>query len=308
MIGAASLEWLASFVALADDLHFTRAAQKVHVAQPALTKRIQQLEQALGGPLFTRTRRAVRLTPAGELLLPHARRVVQAAEALSLAAERLRDGAIGRLRIGFSPSAPHHVLPALMRAFRRRHPAVECVLTELPSDAQIEQLEAGDLDVGILRPPSLLPARLQCTTFFEEPFVAVLPRDHRLARRRAVSLRDLAGEPFILVSRRLVASIHEQILGACSAVGFTPASVREVTHVHAVVSLVAAGCGVSVLPRSAAQVGMKDVVCRPLSRPSLVTEMAVAHLRQGALPAALSLAAAATQRFETSPGVPGRAG
>jgi DNA-binding transcriptional LysR family regulator len=299
MMSTASLDLLASFVALADDLHFTRTARKLHVAQPALTKRIQQLEHALGCALFTRTRRAVSLTPAGELLLPRARQVVQAAEELSIAARRLRDGETGRLRIGFSPSAPHQVLPSLMRAFRRRHPEIDCVLTELPSDAQIEQLLAGDLDVGILRPPSPVPSRLQCTTFFEEPFVAVLPRDHRLAARRAIALRDLAGEPLILVSRRLVAAIHEQILGACAAAGFTPASVREATHVHAVVSLVAAGCGVSVLPRSAAQVGMKDVVCRPLSRPPLVTVMAAAHLRHGASPAALALAATATRTFDS---------
>src|SRR5689334_19080183 len=124
----APFDLLASFVALADDLHYTRAADRLHVAQPALTKRIQQLEEALGTPLFARTRRAVKLTPAGELLLPHARHAVHAAEEFVQTARRIRDGQLGRLRIGFSPSAPHLVLPALMRAFRRRHPGVECVL------------------------------------------------------------------------------------------------------------------------------------------------------------------------------------
>lgn len=293
-----SLDLLASFVALADELHYTRAAARLYVAQPALTKRIQQLEQGLGTALFVRTRRAVRLTPAGELLLPRARQAVQAADDFGTAARRVRDGEIGRLRIGFSPSAPHQVLPALMRAFRRRHPGVECVLGELPSDAQVEQLLAGDIDVGILRPPVATPARLTCTAFFEEPFVAVLPRDHRLARRRSVPLAALAAEPFVLISRRIVAAVHDQILGACAAAGFTPDPVREATHVHAVVSLVAAGCGVSVLPRSAAQVGVREVVCRPLGRPSIVTVMAVAHLTHGAPASALALAAAATRRFD----------
>jgi len=299
MTNGTSLDLVASFVALADDLHYTRAAGRLHVAQPALTKRIQQLERALGTPLFARTRRAVSLTPAGELLLPQARQVLQAAAEFSAAARRVRDGEMGRLRIGFSPSAPHLVLPALMRAFRKRHPAIDCVLTELPSEAQVEQILAGDLDLGILRPPAPLPARLQCTTFLEEPYVVVLPRDHRLAARRGVPLRDLADEPFILLSRRLVPAIHDQILGACAAAGFTPRSPREATHIHAVVSLVAAGCGISVLPRSAAQVGMKEVVCRPLARSTLITEMAVAHLRHGASAAAIALAETAVRRFDS---------
>jgi DNA-binding transcriptional LysR family regulator len=294
-----SLDLLASFVAVAEELHFTRAAARLHVAQPALTKRILLLEQSLGTPLFVRSRRAVSLTPSGETLLPHARHVLQAAAAFAQVALRLRDGETGRLRIGFSPSAPHHILPVLMRTFRRRHAGVECVLTELPSDAQIEQLLSGDLDVGILRPPPSVPPRLRCTTFLEEPFVVVLPREHHLATRRAVSIADLADEPLILVARRMVAALHDQVLGACAAAGFAPRVLREATHVHAVVSLVAAGCGVSVLPRSAAQVGVKAVVCRPLAKSDLRTVMAVAHLERGAPASAVALAAVATTRFDT---------
>jgi DNA-binding transcriptional LysR family regulator len=290
MTSPISLDLLASFVALADDLHYTKAAERLHVAQPALTKRIQLLEQLLGTPLFARTRRTVTLTSAGELLLPHARHVLQASGEFAQAARRIHDGEAGRLRIGFSPSAPHQVLPALMRRFRHHHPGVECVLTELPSEAQIDQLLTGDLDIGILRPPASPPRRLRCTTFFEEPFVVVLPRDHRLAARRTVVLSELTTDPFILVSRRLVAVVHDQVLGACAAAGFTPSSVREVSHLHAVLSLVAAGCGVSVLPRSAAVVGGKEIVCRPLARSALMTVMAVAHLKHGALPSAVALA------------------
>jgi DNA-binding transcriptional LysR family regulator len=293
----ASLDLIASFVALAEELHYTRAAERLYVAQPALTKRIQQLELLLGTALFARTRRSVRLTPAGELLLPHARRVVQASVDFGNAARRVRDGEVGRLRIGFSPSAPHQVLPSLMRVFRRRHPGIECVLTELPSDTQVEQLLGGDIDLGILRPPATIPARLTCTTFFEEPFVVVVPRDHRLAMRRTIPLGELANEPFVLISRRIVAAVHDRILGACAAAGFNPRSIREATHVHAVVSLVAAGCGVSVLPRSAAQVGVREVVCRPLGRPPILTVMAVAHLTHGAPASALALAEAAVRRF-----------
>jgi DNA-binding transcriptional LysR family regulator len=289
---------IASFVALAEELHFTRAAERLHLAQPALTKRIQQLEERLGVRLFSRTRRSVQLTPTGELLLTQARGVLQATEAFAATARRVREGEVGRLRIGFSPSAPHHVLPALMRTFRKRRPSVECVLTELPSDLQVAQLLAGDLDVGILRPPHAVPARLACAPFLEESFVAVLPRDHTLASRRAVALSDLAHEPFVLIARRVVAAVHDQILGACAAAGFTPHPMREATHVHAVVALVAAGCGVSILPASAARVGVNAVVCRPLRRASILTVMAVAYLRQGAPAAAHVLADVAVQRFD----------
>lgn len=289
-----SLDLLASFVAVAEELHYTRAAERVHIAQPALTKRIQQLEETVGSPLFVRTRRSVRLTGAGEVLLANAREVLRAADGFDDAARQLRDGARGRLRIGFSPSAPHHVLPAVLRAFRRRHPGIECDLNELSSEAQLGQILDGRLHIGLLRPPATVPAGIICSTFFEEPFVAVVARDHPLGRHRAVRLADLAGEPLVVVSRRLAPAVHDQILSACTAAGFTPA-IRETTHIHAAVALVAAGCGVSLLPRSAAAVGIKDAVCRPLRGATMRTAMAVAHLASGAEPAARALAVVARQ-------------
>src|SRR4051812_7228074 len=126
MNNAMTIDRLQAFVALAEELHFTRTAARLHVAQPALTKRIQQLESGLAVPLFARTRKAVRLTPAGDALLEPARQVLAALDALGATAERVRAGEAGVLRIGFTPSAPHHVLPAIMRAFRRVHPDVDC--------------------------------------------------------------------------------------------------------------------------------------------------------------------------------------
>ena len=295
MIVRPPLDALTSFAALAEDLHFTRAASRLHVAQPALTKRIQHLERALGLRLFVRTRRSVRLTSDGELLLEKARQVLRAADDLAATARRLRDGEIGRLRVGFTPSAPHHVLPALMRTFRRRHPAVTCVLSEASSDEQVRLLLDGDLDVGILRPPATSPPALLCTTFLEEPYVAVLPRNHRLARARAISLADLSSEPFVLIARKIVAAIHDQILAACAAAGYTVRIGQEATHIHAVVALVAAGCGVSLLPESAAELGVRDVVCRPLKHTTLRTVMAVAHLRHTTSPAVRAFVQAATR-------------
>ena len=301
-----TLDALASFAALAEDLHFTRAAFRLHVAQPALTKRIQQVEAALGVPLFVRTRRWVRLTSEGEMLLHKARVVLTSAETLMGAALRLRDGEMGRLRIGFTPSAPHHVLPALMRRFRRGHPDAVCVLAEASSEDQARQILEGDLDVGILRPPDPCPRDLVCTTFLEEGFVAVLPRDHPLAARRALPLTALEGENFVLIARKVVATIPDQILAACAAAGFRPKAVQEATHIHAVVALVAAGCGVTVLPASAAELGVKDVVCRPLRATSLRTVMALARARRSPSPLVRAFVRSAVESFAAPRRGPGR--
>ncbi len=272
-----SLDAVASFVALADELHFTRAAKRLNVAQPALTKRIQQLEEVLGVQLFHRTRRAVELTPDGRSLLDAARHVINGAGELAAFAARLRGGEAGRLRLAFTPSAPHHVLPALMRDFRRRHPDVACILREAGSEEQVRLLLSGEVDVGILRPPAPCPVDLVCRTFLEEPYLAVLPRDHALASRHTVSLASLADQPFVMISRQVVATIYNQIIDACAAAGFAPRIVQEATHIHAVVGLVAAGCGVTLLPASAATLGVREAVCRPLRPATLTTVMALAH-------------------------------
>jgi DNA-binding transcriptional LysR family regulator len=294
-----SFEQLEAFRAVAVERHFTRAAARLHLAQPALTKRIQQLERQLGVALFVRTGRTVRLTPAGSTLLEPAGQALAAAGALATTAARLAVGEAGALRIGFSPSAPHHVLPAALRAFRRSHPAVRCLLSELGSDAQVMGLLAGDLDVGILRPPAVVPSLLVCRRFLEEPFVAVLPRDHPLAARRTVALGDLAGDAFVLIARRVVQAVHDQILAACRSAGFVPAVVQEGTHVHGVAGLVASGLGVSILPASAASLGLRDVVCRRLRRTPLTTVVAVATRRLAPLPAAVAFVDAVLRHTPT---------
>src|SRR5579864_563718 len=178
------LETLRSFTVLAEELHFTRAAERLKIAQPALSKQIQHLEARFGVVLFLRDRRSVRLTPEGELLLDRARRTLDALGELEGTARRLQTGEIGRLRVGFTPSAPHHVLPTIMRQFRLQHPNIETVLVEAGSVEQIQQLAAGGLDLGIVRPPTDCPTSLTFRVLVEEPFVGVLPRDHYLARRR----------------------------------------------------------------------------------------------------------------------------
>src|SRR5262249_31460704 len=143
---------------------------------------------------------------------------------------------------------------------------------------------SGALDVGILRPPSDAPASIVCETFLKEPFVAVLPRGHHLLARRTVSLRDLSQEPFVLVARRVVTLVYDQILNACAAAGFTPRVVQEGSQIHAVTGLVAAGCGVSVLPESVTRLRFPNVDYRPLRGTTLSTVMAVAYREQASSP------------------------
>ena len=274
MTDSPSFDALASFAALAEELHFTRAALRLHVAQPALTKRIRQLETRVGCALFERSKRHVRLTAAGAELLPAARQVLRAVEEFTAAAALAHRG-IARLRIGFTPSAPHHVLPQLLHRFRQQHPGVQCVLTEASSDRQIAQLLDGGLDVGVLRPPVKKVRGLTVVPFLDEPFVVVVPRQHRLAAQAEVPLRALSDEPLVLVSRAAAATVHAQIVAACAAAGFAPRISQDASGAAGVIGLVAAGCGVAILPRSAAN-STRGVVIRRLSGSGLRTVMAVA--------------------------------
>jgi len=281
-----TLDALESFIAVAAEGHFTRAAERMHLAQPALTKRIQQLERQLGARLFQRDRRGVRLTPEGAVLLPRARRVLEARGQLLETARQVTSGELGEVRVGFTPSALSSVLPAIVQAFRRRHPRISCALVEASTADQLDALARGALDVGILRPPVDHSGDLVWETFMREPFVAAVPRTHAAARRRTVPLRELANEPFVLVARDAAPTVHDQVIAACAAAGFTPRVVQEGRHVHAVAGLVSAGCGVSILPASAEHLRFPGVVYRPLERTSLSIVLAVAYRRDLASSAA----------------------
>jgi DNA-binding transcriptional LysR family regulator len=292
---------LRSFSVLAAELHFTRAAEQLHVSQPALSKHIQQLETAVGVRLFVRDRRTVHITREGEILLLRVNHVLRALEDLEGTAKRLQSGEMGRLRIGFTPSAPHHVLPAIMSRFRKEHSAIEIVLLEASSAEQIQQLTVGTLDIGILRPPAECPRSLTVRRLLQERYVAVLPRDHVLASRKRINLSDLANESFILIARRVVATVHDQILEACRAAGFTPRVVHEASHIHAIAGLVGAGCGVSILAASVQHVRLPLVVYRPLAGSGLTTAMALAfptEHRSSAIDAFLAVAAGLTSTLK----------
>ncbi|MGH7712131.1 MAG: LysR substrate-binding domain-containing protein, partial [Gemmatimonadaceae bacterium] len=235
------------FVAVAEELHFGRAARRLNIVQPALSQQIRQLEQELGVTLLARTKRRVLLTESGRAFLVEAQRTLANAEQSARAARSAAAGEVGRLRVGYVDLATWSVLPNVLRTYRKRYPDVELVLTELHREPQREALLRGDLDVGFfsLREPrgALTGARV-----IDDELVAALPRDHKTARRERVRLAQLSGDPWVLYPREMKTSYVELVLSACAAAGFVPRVVQEASQMHTLRALVIAGFGVTLLP------------------------------------------------------------
>jgi DNA-binding transcriptional LysR family regulator len=270
------LRQLRYFVAVAEELHFGRAAERVGIAQPPLSQQIQGLERELGVQLFERTKRRVQLTPAGAVMLEEARHTLQQAARTVELAQRAGRGEAGHLGIGFVGSATYRVLPDVLRAFRERYPGVRLTLLELSSARQVVALHERGIDVGFVRPP--LPDRdLIIETVERDPLMAVLPVTHVLAARPALPLAALADESFVLFPPALGPGLHAHILGACERAGFTPRVTQEAIEQPTIVSLVSAGIGVSLLPASIERIPWPGVACRPLTDDLPPVELALAR-------------------------------
>ncbi len=253
---------LRQFVAVAEHLHFGRAAASLHISQPPLSRSIQDLEARLGAKLFERTRRKVELTPAGAWYLEEARQVIARLERASREVAERAAGGAGALRIGFVTIADYSVLPGLLSRFKAAHPGVSLSLRELVTEAQLEALAAGDLDLGFVLPP--LPAReVDSVAVNREPLVIALPEDHRLARERGpLAVRALAEEPFVMVPATLARGLSDVVLGLCTRAGFAPRVAQEAVQMQTVVSLVSSGLGVAIVPASLLNLRRSGVVYR----------------------------------------------
>jgi len=240
------LRRLRYFVAVAEELHFGRAAERVGIAQPPLTQQMQKLEQELGCRLLVRGRRTV-LTEAGSTLLAEARRLLDQAEQAAESTRRAARGEQGRLVVGAPPSVMLSALPAVIRKYRQRYPGVQFRLRELSTSAIESALRSGEIDVGFLRETRPEPP-LASQVVFEEPVVAVLPAAHPLAARASLALSSLRSEPFLFFPRRLGPTFYDKLISFCSAAGFVPDVVQEATQWQSVVCLVEAGMGVSLAP------------------------------------------------------------
>ncbi|WP_205346997.1 LysR family transcriptional regulator [Pseudonocardia broussonetiae] len=265
---------LGYFVAVAEELSFTRAAQRLHMAQPPLSQQIAALEKDLGAVLFDRSRRAVRLTAAGAALLPEARRLLADYEETARMVRRVAEGAVGRLAVGFVPSAIHGALAPLLRAYGAAHPDVQLVLTERPPDALLRSVHDGRLDVAVLylplREPDLAQRRIS-----SEDLVLALPVGHPAAERETVSLADVAGEPFVLPEQHDVPGLHSAVSALFADAGVAPrVAQRGVWLVQTVLGLVAAGVGLAIVPSSVAAPGHRGVVVRPVREAAHPVEVA----------------------------------
>jgi DNA-binding transcriptional LysR family regulator len=252
------------FIAVAEELHFTRAAARLGIAQPPLTQQIQKLESLLGCPLLTRGRTTT-LTAAGAVLLDQARGLQTHLESVIETTRRAARGETGRLALGVPPSVMLSSLPSVIRRYRAAHPEVSFTLREMGTTAIERALVSEEIDLGFLREATPGPP-LTARVLYKEPVVIVLPRSHRLARTRSLSLQDLRHEPFVLFPRRVGPVFHEHLISLCVAAGFTPNIVEEATQWQSVVSLVAAGVGVTIGPACIRKFRWPDVVFRPLPR------------------------------------------
>jgi DNA-binding transcriptional LysR family regulator len=257
------LRHLRYFVAVAEELHFGRAAQRVGIAQPPLSQQIQQLERLLGARLFNRSRRRVELTQAGHLLLDDARRILADVARATDRARRAELGEVGTLTVAFAASVMFLELPRIIREFRARFPDVVLSLREMPTAMQLDALTSGEIDVGFVREPPALPG-LFLETVMREPLRIALSQSHPLAALRRVPLERLADEPFVLFPAEVGPGLHAQVLAICRTAGFTPRVVQESRELYTTVSLVEAGLGVTIVPASIEKMGWTGVCYRPL--------------------------------------------
>ncbi len=272
------LRHLQYFVAVAEELHFGRAATRLLIVQPSLSQQIQQLEKELGFPLLTRTKRSVELTDAGKVFLTEARKVLAQVQEAKRAAQRAYRGEMGRLVIGYISSSTYDLLPMMLSAYRERFPHIDVALRELTTQEQLRSLEEESIHVGLLRLPiNELTVRVEVVR--REPIVCVLPEGHPLATQEQIAVSLLANEPFVLQSRQRGGGYYTQLMNLCLTSGFSPNVIQEVTEMHTIVSLVAAGMGVSLVPLSIQNIRSQGVVYRELEGVTPITEMAIAWLR-----------------------------
>lgn len=269
------------FVAVAERLHFGRAAAALHISQPPLSRAIRGLEEQLGARLLARSRRKVELTPEGARFYDEAKRLLGQLERAALEVGAMAAGQSGRLRLGFVSLADYGVLPGLLKSFKAARPGVSLALREMLSPEQAAALAAGELDFGLLLPP--VAGDLEHVVVQSERFVAALPARHARARGRGrVAMRELAGEAFVMVPRDIAPGLYDIVAGLAARAGFSLRLAQEAIQMQTVVSLVSSGLGVAIVPASIANLGRRGVLYREIADPHPRLDLWLAW-RRGAL-------------------------
>lgn len=241
------LRQLRYFVAVAEELHFTRAAERLGITQPPLSQQIQKLESELGVSLMARSNRGVALTPAGEALLEGARRTLAEADRAMHRVQRVASGEVGTIALGTVSSTWSGLLPRILRRYREDYPDVEILISSLSTAEQIDRIMTGSLDIGFVRSP-VLERDVQTEVLIPDALLVALPVDHPLAGAEEVELAELAGEPLVIFPRKFGPGGFDLIFQMCLSAGFTPKTVQEAVDLHACLGLVNAGMGVAIAP------------------------------------------------------------
>lgn len=266
------LRQLRYFVAVAEELHFGRAAARLGIAQPPLSQQIKRLEAILGTPLFERTSRRVALTEAGVTLLDGARRTLAQVSELAEEVRRTGRGETGSLTVAFAASLMFHALPPVIREFRKRYPAVHLELRELSTGQQMDAVRHGEVDIGFMRQPGR-DKGFHIETVMEEPLIIALPARHRLAPQTTVALSALAHDDFVLFPKEVAPGLHAQVFALCREAGFTPNVTQESREQYTTMGLVDAEVGVTIIPSSVQELGWSGVVYK-----SIASALASSHI------------------------------
>lgn len=284
------LRHLRYFIAVAEELHFGRAAERLGISQPPLSQQIQALEEEIGARLFERTNRRVELTDAGRLFLDESSQVLAQVDKAVLLARRAHLGELGELKIGFTSSAPFtSTIPSSIHAFRKAYPDVHLDLQEMSSRQVLKALLEESLQVGVIRPLAL-PDAVHWVELFREPLVAVLRADHPLAAgsEDGLAIAALAEEPFVFFPRSYGTGLYDQVIALTRQAGFSPRIAQEASEAMTIIGLVSAGLGVSILPASFRRTRVDGVVYRTLSDPEATTAVWLVRRQNEGSPLALS--------------------
>ncbi|HIE2484543.1 TPA: LysR substrate-binding domain-containing protein [Pseudomonas aeruginosa] len=284
------LRHLRYFIAVAEELHFGRAAERLGISQPPLSQQIQALEEDIGARLFERTNRRVELTDAGRLFLDESRQVLAQVDKAVLLARRAHLGELGELKVGFTSSAPFtSTIPSSIHAFRKAYPDVHLDLQEMSSRQVLKALLEESLQVGVIRPLAL-PDAVHWVELFREPLVAVLRADHPLAAgsEDGLAIAALAEEPFVFFPRSYGTGLYDQVIALTRQAGFSPRIAQEASEAMTIIGLVSAGLGVSILPASFRRTRVDGVVYRTLSDPEATTAVWLVRRQNEGSPLALS--------------------
>lgn len=272
------LRRLRYFLAVAEELHFGRAAQRLNIAQPALSRQIANLEGAIGALLFDRTRSNIHMTAAGEALLPRARDIMARVSDAARVAKRASEGTVGAIQVGFVGSATFSILPGIFNAFRTSHREVELVLHAMNTAELRAALIDRSIDVAFAR-PGVQDPEIVSEAIYKEPLIVALSEGDPLARQNHIALEELSMRPFVLYPRHPRPSFADAILQLCREAGFSPDVAQETMEIQTALSLVSVGAGVSLVPESASEAQLNGVAYRPILGDAPQTQLSIAYRR-----------------------------